>query len=136
MGIWASSLLNQHQRIEPARIIWNRAIAFSQESHYTQIKAKSLIGLGSIECQAANFALANSYHHQGIELLDQIGAKCDLAEAYLQWGITCQTDNQISASQDCFQQAISLYRQIQAPKQIERVLSSQITSIKADGRLK
>jgi tetratricopeptide (TPR) repeat protein len=116
-------ILFNYQIIEPAQIIWQKAIAFSQASHYTQIQAKSLIGLGSIERQIANFTLANTYHQQAIALLDKIAAKCDLAEAYLQYGITLQANYQITASQDYLNLAIALYQQIQAPKQVERVMS-------------
>jgi tetratricopeptide (TPR) repeat protein len=111
---------NQGQ-IEPARKIWQRAIAFSQSSHYTQIKAKSLIGLGKIESLRDNFIQANIYHQQAVELLEKIAAKCDLAEAYLQWGITLQDHDQMIQSEACFQKAIAIYQQIPAPKQVERV---------------
>lgn len=110
-----------HQQIEPARKIWHRAIAFSQSSHYTQIKAKSLIGLGSIERLTNNFELANIFHQQAVELLEKIGAKCDLAEAYFQWGITLQNNQQIAQSEEYFRKAISIYDKIPAPKQVERV---------------
>lgn len=110
-----------HQQIAPARIMWHRAIAFSQASHYTQIKAKSLTGLATIERQENNFDLALTYHQEATELLDKIGAKCDLADAYLQWGITLHHHHQMRSSKDCFEQAISLYQQIKAPKQIDRV---------------
>ena len=109
-----------HQELKPAKIMWQKAIAFSQSSHYTQIKAKSLIGLGCIERQAGNFNLARDYHQQSVELLDKITAKCDLAEAYVQWGITLKSDRH-DKSQKCFEAAIDLYQQIQAPKQVERV---------------
>ena len=109
-----------HQELKPAKIMWQKAIAFSQSSHYTQIKAKSLIGLGCIERQAGNFNLAHNYHQQSVELLDKITAKCDLAEAYVQWGITLKSDRH-DKSQKCFEAAIDLYQQIQAPKQVQRV---------------
>ena len=112
-----------HQQLEPAKIIWHKAIAFSQSGHYTQIKAKSLIGLGKIERQESNFDLAYIYHQQATELLDKIAAKCDLAEAYFQWGITLQVDRQ-AQSKEFFQRAIAIYRQIPAPKQVERVIIS------------
>ena len=110
-----------HQQIEPARIIWNRAITFSQSSHYTQIKAKSLIGIGNIERLANNLAEAHQYHQQAVELLEKIGAKCDLAEAYYQWSITLHSSQQIEQSNECITKAISIYQQIPAPKQVERV---------------
>jgi len=110
-----------YQQIKPAQIIWSRAIAFAKEGHYTQIEAKSLSGLGNIEGQQHNFKQANDYHQQAIALLDRLGAKCDLAQAYLQWGITLQNEGQITASKESLHQAISLFNQIPAPKQIARV---------------
>ncbi|MEM9507944.1 MAG: NB-ARC domain-containing protein [Cyanobacteria bacterium P01_E01_bin.35] len=114
-----------HQQLKPARVIWDRAIAFSQSSHYRQIKAKSLIGLGNIERLANNFEQADIYHQQAVELLEKIGAKCDLAEAYFQWGITSQTNQQLDKSEAYFDKAISIYQQIPAPKQVERVISQK-----------
>ncbi|PSB07501.1 NB-ARC domain-containing protein [Pleurocapsa sp. CCALA 161] len=113
------------QQIEFARKMWSRAIAFSQSSHYTQIKAKSFIGLGKIESLNDNFIQANIYHQQAVELLEKIAAKCDLAEAYFQWGITLQANKKITQSQECFQKAIAFYQKIPAPKQVARVKRQQ-----------
>lgn len=82
-----------YQQSELAKTLWCKAISFSQSSHYTQIKAKSLVGLGCIERQAGNFDLADQYHQQAVTLLEQITAKYDLAEAYFQWSITRCKDN-------------------------------------------
>ncbi len=110
-----------HRQIEPAKIIWQRAIAFSKSSHYTQIEAKSLIGLGNIERQANNFEIASAYHQQAVKSLEAITAKCDLAEAYFQWGITLQNKRQIAEAKDCLFRAIALYQEIVAPKQIAKI---------------
>lgn len=101
-------ILFNHRQLEPARIIWQRAIAFSQSSHYLQIKAKSLIGLGKIERQAAKFDLAIDYHQQAVFLLEKIAAKYDLAEAYLQQGLTLQAVGRIVESKSCFARAIAV----------------------------
>ena len=112
-----------HRQIEPAKIIWQRAIAFSQSSHYTQIEAKSLIGLGNIERLDRNLKMAEAYHRQAVKMLEDISAKCDLAEAYFQWGITLQNKHRITEAKDCWKRAISLYREIVAPKQIAKIES-------------
>ena len=117
-----------YQQIQPATIMWHKAIAFSQSSNYTQIKAKCFVGLGCIERQRGNFTQAHCYHHQAVELLDKITAKCDLAAAYFQWGITAKSDRQMTKSQDYIAKAIALYEQIQAPKQIARVKQSVISN--------
>jgi tetratricopeptide (TPR) repeat protein len=118
-------IFGNQQQIEPARKMWQRAIAFSQTSHYTQIKAKSFTGLGNIESLNNNFIQANIYHQQAVELLDKIAAKCDLAEAYFQWGITLQANQQITQSRECWHKAIAIYQQIPAPKQVARVEKQQ-----------
>ena len=109
-----------HQQIESAKIIWTKAIAFARSSHYTQIEAKSLIGLACIERFRQNFNQANFYHQQATELLEQIGAKCNLAEAYFQWGITLKDSDRPKTSQEYFTKAINLFQQIEAPKQVAR----------------
>ena len=116
-----AQILFARRQLEPARIMWQRAIAFSQSSHYLQIKAKSLVGLGKIERQAAKFDLAHNYHQQAIDLLEKIAAKCDLAEAYLQQGITLQAEGRVLESKSRFDLAIAIYQKIPAPKQVERV---------------
>ena len=68
---------------------------FDKPLNTSKFKAKSLTGLGNIERQAANFEQANIHHQQAVELLAKIAAKCDLAEAYFQWGITLQHNNQL-----------------------------------------
>ena len=120
MQILGQIYFNQ-QQIEPAQKIWQRAIAFSQSSHYIQIKAKSLSGLGQIERFTNNYIQADIYHQQAVELLEKIAAKCDLAEAYFQWGITLQKNRQMQKSQECFNKAIAIYQKIPAPKQVSKV---------------
>ena len=125
MQMLGQILFNQ-QEIASASKIWHRAIAFSQSSHYTQIKAKSLIGLGNIERFNDNYIKANIHHQQAVELLEKIAAKCDLAEAYFQWGLTLSYNRCLIQSNVCFQKAIAIYQQIPAPRQIEGIIFFQI----------
>ena len=119
MQILGQIFLN-YKQIKSAKIMWQKAIAFSRSSHYTQIEAKSLVGLATVE-RHNNWQQANSYYQQAIKLLEQIGAKCDLAAAYFQWGIGLQANQQIIDARECFNKAIELYQQIPAPKQVERI---------------
>jgi tetratricopeptide (TPR) repeat protein len=105
--------------------LYQQAIAFAEASHYTQVKAKILNGLAEIARHHCQFAQAVEHHQQAIALLGQIGAKCDLAEAHFQLGLTWQQSNQPQASSQNFQAAIALFTAISAPKQVEKVLSHQ-----------
>ncbi|MBD2726834.1 tetratricopeptide repeat protein [Nostoc sp. FACHB-892] len=104
-----------------ANQILHQALTFAEESHYMQVKAKTLNGLAEIHRQQADFALALTHHTEAIELLDIIGAKCDLAEAYFQLGLTYQKMAKPDESQMNFNRAIQLFTEIKAPKQVEKI---------------
>ncbi|MEH2176460.1 tetratricopeptide repeat protein [Nostoc sp.] len=109
-------------KFSQANQIFHQALTFAEESHYMQVKAKTLNGLAEIHRQQTDFALAIANHTEAIELLDKIGAKCDLAEAYFQLGLTNQRMSKPDESQINFERAIQLFTEIKAPKQVEKVL--------------
>lgn len=106
---------------EQALAVYEQAIAFSQAGHYTQVKAKTLTGLAEIYREHGKFELAISYHLKAVELLEKIGAKCDLAQAYFQFGLTSQSAGEADKRKIYFEQALQLFTDMQATKQIERM---------------
>ncbi|HBE19988.1 MAG TPA: hypothetical protein DEG17_02480 [Cyanobacteria bacterium UBA11149] len=101
--------------------MYNQAIAYAKESHYTQVKAKALTGLAELYRIQNEFETAFTHHQESINILEKIGAKCDLAEAYYQLGLTHQKIGETQNSQENFNKAIELYNKIDAPKQVEKV---------------
>lgn len=101
--------------------MYNQAVTFADDNHYTQIKARALTGLAELYREQQEFETAFSYNSKAIVLLDKIGAKCDLAEAYYQLGLTYQKMEELENSKENFDKAIRLFREIEAPKQIEKV---------------
>lgn len=61
------------------------AIKFANQSNYTQVRAKALTGLGELHRIQGDFATAIPLYQESLALLDEIRAKCDLAEAYFQF---------------------------------------------------
>lgn len=110
-------------QIDNAEIQYNTAISFANQTNFLQLKAKGLTGLGEIYMQS-DCEIALKHHTESIQILDKIGAKCDLAEAYYQLGLTYQAMGEIANSLNYFNRAIALWQQIDAPKQIERVQNS------------
>ncbi|AFY43419.1 tetratricopeptide repeat protein [Nostoc sp. PCC 7107] len=104
-----------------ANQMFHQALTFAEAGHYMQVKAKTLNGLAEIYRQQADYQLALAHHTEAIELLDKIGAKCDLAQAYFQLGLTYQKLAKADVSQMYFHQAIQLFTEIQAPKQVVKV---------------
>jgi len=101
--------------------MFHQAISFAEKTHYTQVKAKALTGLAELYRGQEDFTTALSYHSESIELLDKIGAKCDLAEAYYQLALTYQQMGDAEKSQTAFQEAIQLFNEMEAPNQVEKV---------------
>lgn len=102
--------------------LYRQALTFAEAGHYTQIKAKTLNGFAEIDRQQKSFKTALTRHIEAIELLDRIGAKCDLADAYFQLGLTYQAMQEIGKSRESFDRAIRLFLEMRAPKQVEKVL--------------
>jgi tetratricopeptide (TPR) repeat protein len=101
--------------------MFRQAIAFAEKTHYTQVKAKALSGMAELYREQGEFATALSHHSESIELLDKIGAKCDLAEANYQLALTYQKMGNTEKSQTAFQEAIRLFNEMEAPNQVEKV---------------
>jgi tetratricopeptide (TPR) repeat protein len=116
-----------------AETLYKRAIAFAEAGHYVQVKARSLIGLAALQRQQGHYFEAIALHTQAVELCETIGAKCDLAEAYFQMGLSlkfCRSDNPHHrwgemAPVEYFERAIALFSDIRAPQQIKRVAEGQ-----------
>lgn len=101
--------------------MYREAIQFAEKTYYTQVRAKALSGLAELYRIQGELTTALSHHLEAIELLDKIGAKCDLTEAYYQLALTYQKMSEIDKSQEYFDKAIQLFTEMEAPKQVEKV---------------
>ncbi|AFW95069.1 TPR repeat-containing protein [Anabaena sp. 90] len=115
--------------IEKSFEMYNQAISYAEESNYTQVKAKAFTGLAELYRIQDDFEKALSHHSESIELLDKIGAKCDLAEAYYQLGLTYQKMGETENSHTNFNEAIQLFNEMEAPKQVEKVQKAKRENI-------
>ncbi|MEM7796883.1 MAG: NB-ARC domain-containing protein [Cyanobacteria bacterium P01_C01_bin.118] len=104
-----------------AERLYQQALDFADASHYLQVKAKALTGLATTSRQHRQLNTALDYHSQSIELFDKIEAKCDLANAYVELGHTHRVLINIETASQQWQQALALYSNINAHKQMSRV---------------
>ncbi|MBW4424800.1 MAG: tetratricopeptide repeat protein [Nostoc desertorum CM1-VF14] len=98
-----------------------KAISTSEENNFTQLKAKAISCLAGLYREEGEFTKAIFYHAEAIEILYKIGAKSNLAEAYYQFALTHQEMGEIDKSRENFMQAIALFNEMQAPRQVEKV---------------
>ncbi len=111
----------QLSELQLAEDLCQQAITASELGHYPQVKAKALNTLAMIYRSQQAYEVSQEYHTQAIHLLDQIGAQCDLAEAYFQRGLTYWHHYAYPQAYDDCQQAILLFQAIHTPKQIQKV---------------
>jgi tetratricopeptide (TPR) repeat protein len=112
---------------ETAQVLFERALSFSEASHYTQVKAKTLTGLAIMQRHQGRYSEAIVLHGQAVTLLETLGAKCDLAEAYYQCGMTYLAVEE-QKSEVFLQKAIVLFNAMKAPRQIEKIESVKLNS--------
>ena len=106
---------------EKAYEYYRKCISYADGYKFKQIKGKALIGQAEIERLRDNHNNALEKLNESIELLKRIEAKCDLAEAYFQLGLTYQKIRQHDEAEKHKVKALELFTQMEAPKQIERV---------------
>ena len=104
---------------ETAQLLFERALSFSEAGQYTQVKAKTLMGLGAIQQNQGQYAEAIALHQEAITLLETLGAKCDLAEAYYQLGLICRAGG--DEYPGYLQKAMTLFETMSASRQVEKV---------------
>ncbi|MEO1592472.1 MAG: tetratricopeptide repeat protein [Cyanobacteria bacterium J06632_22] len=126
----AYSCLNE---LDTAQSLYQTAMAFATVGHYLQIKAKTLTGFGEIARKQGRFTQSIDYHRQAIATLEQVGARCDLAEAHFQLALTLEERDQRErgpVAEACWEGnpsrthaeiAMGLFTDIDAPRQVEKV---------------
>ena len=126
LGRTYKNLENNTKSIE----MYQLALAEAEKSNYKQARANVLSNLAEVyrelelqnlELKSKNLDLALSYHFKALNLLQHLEAKCDLAEAYLQLGLTHQTMGKHDQAEECKAEALKLFAAIKAPKQCDRV---------------
>lgn len=134
-----------------AQRLYELARFFAERSRYPQVTARAQCGLAELCRQNQDFQGAITYLLAAKQVLEKLDARADLAEVYYQLGLTYYRQDktssdktslsetslsetsldqvsldqanldQASPSQSCFQMAIQLYQQMNAPRQVERI---------------
>jgi tetratricopeptide (TPR) repeat protein len=106
---------------ETAQDLLTRSLQFAQAAHYTQIQARALTGFAELHRHQGHYNQALTQHHAAIARLEELGATCDLATAYLQRSLTYQAMGEVEQGEGDRQTALHLFHAMQATRQIERL---------------
>jgi tetratricopeptide (TPR) repeat protein len=101
--------------IEAAIELYQDTLQFAESQQFTHIVAKANHGMAQINRHRERYTEALQQHALAIDRLQQVTARCDLAEAYIQRAITHRTMGDQPASQGDFAEARRLLQAIDAP---------------------
>jgi tetratricopeptide (TPR) repeat protein len=107
--------------LEKALEMYQSVFQYSYESDNPLLFGNASNGLAMYYREVQDYEKSLLCHKQAETHLSYIGAKCHLAEAYYQFGLTYQALENFEKSEDNFNCAIQIFSEVDAPKQIERV---------------
>ncbi len=111
------------QQYDKALTILQMTLNFAQESYYKQIKGKTFLSLGEIYRQQKQIEQAIAYQLQAINILTEIDAKCDLAEAHFQLALSYQNLQDAPKTNFNRSRSLELFEMMEAEKQVEKIRS-------------
>lgn len=118
---------------ETARSLSERAIVAARTGHYRQVEARAILCLARVAAMDGEVTIARQQCEQAIDLLAAMGAQCDLAAAYYQYGLLlCSDRSDDDAGRPPLERALELFTAIPAPRQIERVRTALDSFLKKD----
>ncbi len=101
--------------------ICHQAIAYCQLNQFTSLEARAISCLACLYREQGEFTIAIAKHLEAIATMTKLFDKCNLAKAYYDLGLTYQRMGEVNMSGENFHQAIKLFNEMQAPKQVEKV---------------
>lgn len=116
--------LTIYGRLTEAEETYQKLEDYSNRFFNLQAKGYIQNGRGMISFQEGKLEEAIEHYQRATKIFHDIGAKFDEAEAYYQIGLTYQAMGETDKSNENFQKAIQLFTEMEAPKQVERVMRS------------
>lgn len=111
-------------RYKQALKLYEKALCIAKDNYFPVIEIQVLLGMAAIFQEKKEFETAILYHSLVAESMNRVKAKCEFAEAQYQIGLTYQAMGETKKSDESFQEAIRLFSEMEAPKQVERVRRS------------
>ncbi|KYC42439.1 hypothetical protein WA1_20970 [Scytonema hofmannii PCC 7110] len=100
------------------------ASSYAIEVDFPQLLGKTINGLADLYREKHDFKAALDCSSEAIKILDKLGAKADLAEAYFQRGLTYQEIDDYVKGNEYLSRAVQLFEEMEAPEQVKKILQA------------
>ncbi|BAB75066.1 tetratricopeptide repeat protein [Anabaena sp. FACHB-709] len=107
--------------IDKAFSMCHQAINHCRQNQFSFLEARATSCLASLYREQGQFTVAIDKHLEAIANMNKVSDKCNLAKAYYQLGLTYQRMGEVNQSRETFHQAIVIFNDMPAPKQVEKV---------------
>ncbi|GAB1543125.1 NB-ARC domain-containing protein [Scytonema sp. NUACC21] len=112
------------KRYEMSLNMLQSALSYAKEVDFPQLLGKAINGLADLYREKHDFKAALDYSLEAIKILDKLGAKADLAEAYFQRGLTYQQIGERVKGNEYISRAVQLFEGMEAPEQVKKILQA------------
>ena len=111
---------------ETSMRLYEKIISYLRGTSYQHTMAKALYGVGEVHRITGELDLALQKCVKAVEILRYLDAKVDLAEALFQLGLTYKAMKKFEDCKKHLKEAVRLFSDIEAPKQVERVKQAMV----------
>jgi tetratricopeptide (TPR) repeat protein len=109
-----------NKRFDQALEIYNTALQFSHATSHKLLEGKAMHGIAEIYRNIGDLPKAKEFCLQAKDILIKIESKLDLAKVLVEEALIAREMRELGCD-DNFENAIALFAEINAPKQVERV---------------
>jgi tetratricopeptide (TPR) repeat protein len=110
-----------HQNYSESQNILSKLQVIATENSFRLAENLVILGEGYLFVSQSNYLLGIAKFFCAEQGFQKIGAKYELADTYFQLGLTYQAMGEHNQAEENRAKAIELFKQMEAPKQIERV---------------
>jgi tetratricopeptide (TPR) repeat protein len=120
VSLYLGFICMMSKRFDQSLEIYNTTLKFTREIRHNQLEAKTMYGLAETYRNIGDLPKAKEFCLQAKDILIKIESKLDLAKVLVQEALIAR-QMQEQGYDDNFENAIALFAEVNALKQVERV---------------
>jgi tetratricopeptide (TPR) repeat protein len=120
VSLYLGFICMMSKRFDQSLEIYNTTLKFTREIRHNQLEAKTMYGLAETYRNIGDLPKAKEFCLQAKDILTKIESKLDLAKVLVQEALIAREMRE-HGCQDNFENAIALFAEVNALKQVERV---------------
>lgn len=110
-------------RLEDAKRHYGLMVELLRPFDHPMVEASAYSQLGVVASEERQYAVAESYYRQALEIKLANGSRADAASTYHQLGIMCQAQQRLTEADNFFKEALAIYQEVGIQRESGDVLN-------------